>query len=643
MRRATTRRAARRASCPRARPGRRATSRRRSPSCARRRCAASTTSSCSRATRASRRSATSRPSARSSPRSRGAGSSARSSAVRRRRRSCASSGSPTPRAASSMRPSRRSSARARPAGRSRSRSRASSRRCARSAMRRSATRRRAAARQAEPMPGREPRGLGAAGAVLLFAGFLGAGLLVYGPALHGDFVSDDFHYVANNAWLHELSLANARAILDPFGPTAIDVVNYAPVQLLIHAGAWQLFGADTLGHHAINVGLHALASTLLALLFLRCGIPRAAAVLGAACFLVHPANVEAVAWISQLKSSASLVLSLCTLLAWPRRPWLGVACFALALLAKATAAAVLPAALCFEWSETGRVRRGRALACAALLAAFAAVELPAHQRSGAAAAELHATPLVLARTIAALGLRYLAIAATSLGVSAFHEPEPARSPLDPWWLASLPVYALLAWRLVVVARRRAPELGFWVLALASFAPVSQLFPFLYPMADRYLYFILPGLLGAGLLAAQEGAARLAARAREPVRALRGLRRAGVVVGALACAVFAARAHERAGIWRSSALLYADAAAHYPDGTVASLLRAKRAALAGDADGALPELSRAVARGYNRFDQLEADAAWDGVRSDPRFRALVRELAARWIESGRRKANPTQTE
>src|SRR5262249_42793096 len=197
--------------------------------------------------------------------------------------------------------------------------------------------------------------------------------------------------------------------------------------------------------------------------------------------------------------------------------------------------------LCFEWSETGRVRWGRALVCAGLLAAFGVAEFSTHQRSGAAAAELRATPLVLARTIAALGLRYLAIASTSLGVSAFHEPEPARSPLDPWWLASLPVYALLAGRLAAAARRRVLEPGFWALALASSAPVSQLFPFLSPMADRYLYFILPGLLGAGLLAAQEGAARLAARAREPVRALRSLRRAGLVAGLVACAAFAARA------------------------------------------------------------------------------------------------------
>ena len=488
----------------------------------------------------------------------------------------------------------------------------------------------------ESRPSREPREPGAAETALVFAAFLGAALLVYAPALRGAFVSDDFHYLANNAWLHELSLANLRAILDPFGPTAINVVNYAPVQLLVHAGAWQLFGPETLGHHLVNVVLHALASALLALLFLRQGLPRGAALFGGAFFLVHPANVEAVAWISQLKSSASLVLSLGALLAWPRRPVLSVACFALALLAKATAAAVLPAALCFEWSRTGRLRGGRALACAALLAAFAAVELATHQRTGAAAAELHATPFVLARTIAALGLRYLVMAATSLGVSAFHEPEPARSPLDPWWLASLPVYALLAWRLVAAARRRSPELGWWVFALASFAPVSQLFPFLYPMADRYLYFILPGLLGGALFAAQQGAARLAGRSRE-------LRRAGAALGVLACALLGLRAHERAGIWRSSALLHADAASHYPDGTVASLLRAKRAALAGDADTALPALERAVARGYNRFDQLEADAAWDPVRADPRFRALVRRLAAGWIESGRRKAHPTQTE
>jgi hypothetical protein len=503
-------------------------------------------------------------------------------------------------------------------------------------------------------------------ACLLAAAFLGVALVVYGPALRGGFVSDDFHYLVNNRWLHELSVENARAILDPLGPTARNVVNYAPVQLLIHAAAWQAFGRETLGHHAINVALHALASWLLVLLLLRHGVPRLGAVLGGLFFLVHPANVEAVAWISQLKSSASLVLSLCALLAWPRRPLAGALLFAAALLAKATAAFVLPVAWLLEWSETGRVRWRFALAGVVALAAFSAVELVAHQRSGAAAATLHGTPLVLARTVAALGLRYLAMAATSWGVSAFHEPEPARSALDPWWLASLPVYALIAWRLAVLARRAFPgeedaagpqqaeraaggsscgappssrgarpsraELAYWVWALVSFAPVSQIFPFLYPMADRYLYFILPGLVGAALLLGAEAVGRL----RVPTRVAAAL-------GALACLALAARSHERAAIWRSGALLQADAAAHYPDGRVASLVRARRAAFAGDTEAALSELERAVARGYNRFEQLETDAAWEVLRAEPRFRALVDELAARWIASARRKASPTQVE
>jgi hypothetical protein len=515
------------------------------------------------------------------------------------------------------------------------------------------------------------RRAGRAEAWILAGAFLGAALVIYGPALRGDFVSDDFHYLADNAWLHELSVENALEILDPLGAPAINVVNYSPVQLLLHAVAWQLFGRETAGHHALNVALHALASLLLVLLFACHGVPRAAAALGGAFFLAHPANVEAVAWISQLKSSSALVLSLCALLAWPRRPLAGTVLFALALLAKATAAFVLPVALLLEWAETGRVRWRFAAAAAAALAAFAGVELFAHQRSGAAEATLHATPLVLARTIAALGLRYLVMAATSWGVSAFHEPEPARSLLDPWWLASLPVYALLAWRLVVLLRRVAPqgrgaaaqraegersagprsgrprsepgpsggerrlagsELAFWTWALVSFAPVSQVFPFLYPMADRYLYFILPGLVGAALLSGAEAAARW----RVPPRV-------ALAVGAAACLALAVRAHERAAIWRSGATLLADAEKHYPDGRVASLLRAKRAAFAGDADGALAELERAVARGYNRFEQLETDSAWDAIRDDPRFRALVRELAARWIASVRRKASPTQTE
>ena len=138
-------------------------------------------------------------------------------------------------------------------------------------------------------------------------------------------------------------------------------------------------------------------------------------------------------------------------------------------------------------------------------AAYAVAEFTVHQRSGAAEAVLYDTPFVLVRTVLGLAMRYLVMASTSLGVSAFHEPEPIRSLLDPWWLFSLLALALLGWRTIVVWRRREPEVAYWVWAMVSFGPVSQIFPFLYPLADRYLYFILPGLLGGTLLAGQSAA------------------------------------------------------------------------------------------------------------------------------------------
>jgi hypothetical protein len=472
---------------------------------------------------------------------------------------------------------------------------------------------------------------------LLFGAYLGVLLLVYGPALEGPFLSDDLHYVAANPYVHELSAENVWIILQPRGAATVAVVNYSPVQLLLHATAWQLFADEVTGHHVLNLALHAAVSVLLLWLLTTSGLAVPAALLGSLFFLLHPANVEAVAWISQLKTSAAMLLGLVALLAYPRRPALGTIGFVLALLAKATAAVALPVAWLLEWTREGRVRWRWLALWALLLLAFASFEFAAHQRAGAAEATLHETPLALLRTMAALALRYLVMAATSWGVSTFHEPEPAVSWLDPWWLASLPVLALLAWRLVGALRGRREEAAWWVWALVSFAPVSQIFPFLYPMADRYLYFILPGLIGAASLVGFDAAGHLAPRRRTQ------LGRAAAALLLAVCALFAWRSHERAAIWRSPAAVVADAAHHYPDGVSAHLLRAKRAAQLGDVDVAVEGIRAAMARGYNRYEQLLVDPGFAPVRGAPAFTAVIREIAAGWIEAGQRWRDPTQGE
>ena len=477
-----------------------------------------------------------------------------------------------------------------------------------------------------------------AGACALLAlAYLGALLALYARALQGPFVSDDLHYVATNPYVHGLSWTNAKAILSPWGPATVAVVNYSPVQLLLHASVWQLAGAELFWHHAISLVFHAAASALLVPLLLRSGVPLAGAVLGSLLFLLHPANVEAVAWISQLKSTVGLALGFGAVLAHPRRPWLALALFALALLTKANAAAVLPLAFWLAWSRDGALRPRWLAAWLLVFACFALVEFTAHQRSGAAEAVLHQTPLVLIRTMAALAARYLVMAATSLGLSTFHEPEPAYSLFDPWWLASLPLLALLGWRTCHVARARRPEAGWWLFALISFGPVSQIFPFLYPLADRYLYYMLPGLIGGALCAFGD----LALHVPAPRRALAG--RAAFALGLALCALFAVRTVERAALWRSPVLLLADAARHYPEGVSANLGRARSAAQRGDADATATALRAALARGFNRFEQLTGDPSFDAVRGSQAFQAVLREMAAVWIEAGRGWDSPTQGE
>jgi hypothetical protein len=243
--------------------------------------------------------------------------------------------------------------------------------------------------------------------------------------------------------------------------------------------------------------------------------------------------------------------------------------------------------------------------------------------------------------MAAIGARYLVMAATSYGVAAFHEPARALSWLDPWWLAGLAAGALLAARSILALVRRREEAAWWVWAAASYAPISQVFPFLYPMADRYLYTILPGLLGAVMLVAREVWSRLEPRPR----GLAAVPPAWIAVAAAAALliVFAPRSHDRARVWRSTAAVELDGIRHYPDGISANMFRSAQAAQRGDAEEAAASARRAFERGFHRFMHFYETPTFAAVRDHPDFKPLVVEMAGRWIEETRRMPNPNQAD
>ena len=481
---------------------------------------------------------------------------------------------------------------------------------------------------------------------LLLGAFGSAAFVVYAPALRGPYFSDDYHYVANNPWVQQLTSARFLELLDPAGEPTRFVENYSPVHLLLHAGTVAVAGNDATVHHRLNILLHTGVSVLLVMLLRRTGVPDGFAVFGGAVFLLHPANVEAVAWISQLKTSSALLLAGVALLAFERRPLLATLAFALALLAKAAAAFALPVLIVQLWI---RSRRGAtvgagtrrlslyALGWVAIFAAYAVAELSVfvHMNNAPPVPIPEGAGVRLRHSLAIIP-RYLVMAFTGLGVSAFHEPGRAVSLTDPRWILAALAAAGIGARAIAALLAKREESAWWLWAAVSFVPVSQIFPFRYPIADRYLYFMLPGLIGATLLALGPLTARI-------TRQGPWARGSAAVVGLAALLALGAHSHERARLWRAPVLLYHDAARNYPNGMTAHLLAAGTAAQRGALDDAVAELEAAQALGMDNYDGLLGDALFGPLRGHPRFEALVHEMAGAWVERLSTREGLSQTE
>lgn len=182
-------------------------------------------------------------------------------------------------------------------------------------------------------------------------------LIAYSPALNGGLVWDDAAYVTkpelqslHGLWRIWFDLGELRR-----------TQQYYP---LLYSAFWvehTQWGDAVLGYHLMNVVLHATAACLLAIIVRRLSLP--GAWLAGFIFALHPVCVEAVAWISEQKSTLSIVFCLAAALTYlhfdqtRRRPqyFLALGLFVLALLSK-TVTATLPAALLVVfWWLRGRL------------------------------------------------------------------------------------------------------------------------------------------------------------------------------------------------------------------------------------------------------------------------------------------------
>ncbi len=192
----------------------------------------------------------------------------------------------------------------------------------------------------------------------ILVSILAATLAAYWPALHGGLVWDDLSHVTRPALE---SLHGLWRIWFDLSATQ----QYYP---LLHSAFWmehRLWGGAVLGYHLTNVALHAISAYLVVRIVRRLELP--GAWLAGMIFALHPMLVEAVAWISEQKSTLSGAFYLAAALLYLRFDgtrrrsdycW-AVGLFALALGSK-TVTATLPVALVVVlWWQRGRLSMGR--------------------------------------------------------------------------------------------------------------------------------------------------------------------------------------------------------------------------------------------------------------------------------------------
>ncbi len=165
--------------------------------------------------------------------------------------------------------------------------------------------------------GVSPRGVAAA-AVVLFA----SSAALYTPSLSSDFVRlDDYQYVVDNPLVRAPGWSDVRRVFaEVRRPSTVDGY-YQPltmVSLMFDAVLAGGDGLDPFYYHLSSILLHGGVAVMVFLLLREMVGGVAVPLLLAACFAMHPAQVESVAWIAQRKTVLSTLLAVASLVAYLR-------------------------------------------------------------------------------------------------------------------------------------------------------------------------------------------------------------------------------------------------------------------------------------------------------------------------------------
>jgi tetratricopeptide (TPR) repeat protein len=350
--------------------------------------------------------------------------------------------------------------------------------------------------------------------------------VVYWPALSGGFIWDDTALVTGNTLVH----AHDGVYRMWFTTEPID---YWPATNTTYWLEWRLWGINPVGYHVINVLQHAASACLLWVVLRRLAIPGAE--LAALLFVVHPVNVESVAWIAQRKDTQSLLFFLLALLWYlvadsgndeettpitrkaPFKPraarrsrsfyWLSVAAFTLAMLSKGSVATFPLMVLWVVWWRRGDVTlrdARRALPFCAISAALTAVNIWFQTRHITQSLR-DVSPVARLLGAGAVVWFYLSKALVPVKLMFVYPQWHIQSDRPQWWvpLAAVILTTAVLWRWRTLPGIRA-VLFAWGLFCVALVPVMGLADAYFMryslVADHYQHIALL-VVAAGVAAA----------------------------------------------------------------------------------------------------------------------------------------------
>lgn len=432
--------------------------------------------------------------------------------------------------------------------------------------------------------------------------------LVYAATLgHGFILNwDDYDYIVRNQAIQGFTPANFKVVFSKYF-----VGNYAPLHLVSYMLDYQFWGLNPAGYHFGNILLHALNGVLIYRLCIKLELPKIAALFGAALFVLHPVQVESVAWVSERKNVLSALFFLLALLSYIdfrkavngrlRNYILSLLFLACALLSKSAAVIFPLVIICYDYCfcvETRPLKLVDKVPFLLLALAAAVLAIMSHSADvgGGRMGFPGGTPLTTLWTMIPVFLGYLIDLVYPLELSPYYM-VPIRQSLDPGVIVSAAILLCLA-MLGVMSVKRWPRLFFFfAVYIVSLLPVLQIIPLLTLKNDRYLYFPMIGVAG--------GAAMLISilMQRTP-----RLRRTVVVAAVVICTALGGVTYYQSRIWKDTETLWRVAILRNPDNMLAWLMLAKAYTYQGNVKAAMSALS-VYQELKSKFGPLRG---WEGI-------------------------------